>query len=149
VTDAFLDLSPFEVLMKTQPKKTDQELLAECIHIASLVDQVYARCSSITNTPLIWAEEHTPRLAAAYWRDNQALDDLLASRQYSQAELDQSIDKMLASLRVVIKAVVLGKPMPLSEEEHFAVTEKAAIIAADMTTDNYRLAYIRALQVML
>ena len=130
-------------------KKTDQELLAECIRIAGLVEKVYGLCSTITDTPLIWAEEHTPRLAAAYWRDNQALDDLLASRQYSQAELDQSIDKMLASLRVVIKAVIVGKPMPLSEEEHFAVTEKAAIIAADMTTDNYRLAYIRALQVML
>jgi hypothetical protein len=135
-----IDLEPVQI------KKTDDELLAECVRINDKVQELYKH--SPTDTPVLWAELHCPKLAADYWRKTDALNDLLASRLYTADQVAALELLMLDALRVIIKAALVGKAQPLTDEEAFAVFEKAAIILEGMVTKNEHLAHVRALQAL-
>jgi 3-phosphoglycerate kinase len=77
------------------------------------------------------------------------LHSLLASRTYTQDQVTEKLAKQVDALKECVSAMARGKVEQLTDEEVFAVNEKQAIILEGSIDKNERLAFVRALQLLV
>jgi hypothetical protein len=130
---------------------TDEQLLADCVRCNDALRPVYARCQELFGhqQPVLTCEELYPRSAARFWHATDVLDSLLASRTYTQDQVSEKLAKQVDALKECVSAMARGKVEQLTDEEVFAVNEKQAIILEGSINKNERLAFVRALQLLV
>ena len=138
-------------VVETPTRVTDEQLLAECYRCADALKPIYAQCIQLFGheQPVLVCEESYPKAAARFWHATDVLDSLLSSRTYTQDQVDAKLAKQVDALKECVSAMARGKVEVLTEDELFAVAEKQAIILEGSINKNERLAFVRALQLLV
>ena len=140
-----------EVVITEPSRASDEQLLADCVRCNDALRPVYAKCQELFGhqQPVLTCEELYPRSAARFWHATDVLDSLLASRTYTQDQVSEKLAKQVDALKECVSAMARGKVEQLTDEEAFAVNEKQAIILEGSINKNERLAFVRALQLLV
>jgi hypothetical protein len=142
---------PLPVVVTEPTRVSDMQLVEDCRYIIETQRPIYARCQQLLGSeqPVLWCEQHCPRVAAHFWNAMDKLDSLLASRTYTIEQRDSKLAAVVARLNACVAAMAKGADQPITEEEAFAVAEKQAIILEASINKNEQLAFVRALQLLV